>query len=90
MLVLKLKHNWNINKLFKGSIDTTVFKSEKEIKEGDIVILINFNRDKYRGGDVFRAGDETKILLNDDTYQFTIDNANFECTEYLKMWYVVP
>lgn len=78
-----------LNEIFKGSIDTTVFKTEKEISKGDVVILINFNRDQYRGGDIFRVGDETKIILNDDTYSFLFDNKKYKCTEYLKTWYVI-
>ena len=55
----------------------TVFKLEMELNKGVVVIVLNFHRDKYRGGDVFRVGDDTRVFVNDVT---------FECTTKLKEW----
>lgn len=56
----------------------TAFNIEMKTEKGDvIIILMNFDREKYRGGDVFRVGDSTKVVVNDD---------NYKCTEKLKEW----
>lgn len=42
----------------------TVFKLDRNIEKGDVVILINFICDEYRGGMVFRVGEETRVIVN--------------------------
>lgn len=75
--------------IFKGSIETTVFNTtNKMIKVGDIIVLLNFSKENYRGGVLFRVGDGTKVIVNDESYEFIIDNKTYKCTEYLQMWSV--